>query len=87
MGGDARVNDGLARDPTYRTWARTVPAVLSARNADDDELLKRGLAKPAIAVIVGMRKPWRTTFTNRDYERVRQLGEEHKGNLPRRVAT
>ena len=56
-------------------------------NADDDELLKRGLVKPAIAVIAGMRKPWRTTFTDHDYEHVRQLGEKHKGNRPRRVAT
>lgn len=56
-------------------------------NADDDELLRRGLSKPAIAVITGMRKPWRTKFSERDYRRVRQLGEEHKANYPRRIAT
>jgi hypothetical protein len=56
-------------------------------NADDDELLQRGLAKPTIAVITGMRKPWRTTFSERDYNRIRQLGDEHKGNHPRRIAS
>ncbi len=56
-------------------------------NADDEELLSRGLRKPAIAVITGMRKAWRTTFSERDYRRVRQLGEEHRANHPRRIAT
>lgn len=56
-------------------------------NADDDELLKRGLVKPTIAVIAGMRKPWRTTFSERDYDRIRQLGDEHKSIHPRRIAT
>ena len=40
-------------------------------NAEDEELVKRGLGKPAIAVITGMRKPWRTKFSERDYQRVR----------------
>lgn len=56
-------------------------------NGDDDELLKRGFTKPAIAVIAGMSKPWRTTFSERDYRRVRELGDEHKTNHPRRIAT
>jgi hypothetical protein len=34
-----------------------------------------------------MRKPWRTTFSERDYARVRELGEDHKQNFPRRIAT
>lgn len=55
-------------------------------NADDSELLKRGLTKPAIAVITGMRKPWRTKFSEADYRGVRRLGDEHRANLPRRVA-
>jgi hypothetical protein len=55
-------------------------------NADDEDLLKRGLHKPAIAVITGMRKPWRTKFSERDYGRVRQLGEAHRQRHPRRVA-
>jgi hypothetical protein len=56
-------------------------------NADDDELVRRGLRKPAITVITGMRKPWRTTFSERDYRRVRELGEEHRRNSPRRIGT
>lgn len=55
-------------------------------NADDDELLKRGLAKPAIAVITGMRKPWRTKFSEADYHRVSRLGEDYKDAYPRRIA-
>jgi hypothetical protein len=56
-------------------------------NADDDELVARGLRKPAITVITGMRKPWRTKFSERDYRRVRELGEEHRRNRPRRIGT
>jgi hypothetical protein len=55
-------------------------------NADDEELLKRGLVKPSIAVILGMSKPWRTKFSEADYRRVRRLGDEHKANHPRRIA-
>lgn len=55
-------------------------------NGSKDELSKRGLQRPAIAVITGMRKPWRTTFSERDYKRVRDLGKEHEGNYPRRIA-
>lgn len=55
-------------------------------NADDDELARRGLARPAIAVISGLRKPWRTTFTERDYGRVRQHGDDHQSQHPRRIA-
>jgi hypothetical protein len=56
-------------------------------NADDEELVARGLRKPAITVITGMRKPWRTKFSERDYRRVRELGEEHRRNRPRRIGT
>jgi hypothetical protein len=56
-------------------------------NADDQELVARGLRKPAITVITGMRKPWRTKFSERDYRRVRELGEEHRRNRPRRIGT
>jgi hypothetical protein len=34
-----------------------------------------------------MRKPWRTVFAERDYQRVRELGSEHQRNYPRRIAT
>lgn len=55
-------------------------------NAPDEELARRGLTKPAIAVITGMRKSWRTKFSEADYSRVRRLGDEHKASHPRRIA-
>lgn len=55
-------------------------------NAGDEELLGRGLSKPAIPVIRGMRKPWRTKFSEADYRRVRNLGDRHKASYPRRIA-
>jgi hypothetical protein len=33
---------------------------------------RRGLPRPAIAVITGMRKPWRTVLSERDDQRVRE---------------
>jgi hypothetical protein len=56
-------------------------------NGTREELARRGLQRPAIAVITGMRKPWRTTFSDGDYRRVRELGTEHQQNHPRRIAT
>jgi hypothetical protein len=56
-------------------------------NGNPKELAKRGLPGPAIAVITGMRKPWRTAFSDRDYKRVRDLGADHQRNYPRRIAT
>jgi len=56
-------------------------------NGTAGELARRGLPRPAIAVMTGMRKPWRTTFSDRDYQRVRELGDEHRKNHPRRIAT
>lgn len=55
-------------------------------NGSEQDLATRGLQRCAISVITGMRKPWRTVFSERDYERVRTLGEEHKRNYPRRIA-
>lgn len=55
-------------------------------NADHPELKKRGLKGPAVIVLAGMRKPWRTTFKDRDYRRIRDIGDAHKSNYPRRVA-
>lgn len=54
-------------------------------NAEEAELGRRGLERPAIAVIIGLRKPWRTTFDERDYRAVRAVGEEHLSNRPRRI--
>jgi hypothetical protein len=35
----------------------------------------------------GMRKPWRTVFSDRDYQHVRELGDERRRNYPRAIAT
>lgn len=56
-------------------------------NGTGEELARRGLQRCAIAVITGMRKPWRTPFAERDYQRVRGLGDEHRRNFPRGIAT
>ena len=56
-------------------------------NAESEELARRGLDGPAIAVIAGPRKPWRTTFTEGDYRAVRRLGNDHRASQPRRIAT
>jgi hypothetical protein len=37
-------------------------------NGTSDELARRGLPRLAIAVITGLRKPWRTVFSERDYQ-------------------
>jgi len=55
-------------------------------NGDESELKRRGFAKPAIAAITGMQKPWMTTFSYADYHAVRALGAEHVTQFPRRVA-
>ena len=55
-------------------------------NAEEAELARRGLERPAIAVITGLRKPWRTTFDEREYAGVRALGDDHTSNYPRRIA-
>ena len=56
-------------------------------NGSDEELQRRGLVRPAIAVIDGRRKPWRTTLGARDYRQVKRLGEDHQRQYPRRIAT
>lgn len=55
-------------------------------NADPTELRRRGLTSPAIIVLTGLRKPWRTKFSERDYRAVRVLGDDHQSNVPRRIA-
>ena len=55
-------------------------------NGTGDELARRGLPRPAVAVITGMRKSWRTVFSERDYQRVQELGREHQRSHPRRIA-
>lgn len=55
-------------------------------NTEPSELGRRGLAGPAIVVLTGLRKPWRTTFSERDYRAVRALGDDYRSNVPRRIA-
>ncbi len=55
-------------------------------NAEADELARRGLRAPAIAVIAGLRKPWRTAFDDRDYRAVGLLGNDYKSHRPRQIA-
>jgi len=55
-------------------------------NADPTELSRRCLPSPAIVVLTGLRKPWRTKFGERDYRAVRVLGNDHTSHVPRRIA-
>jgi hypothetical protein len=48
--------------------------------------VRRGLSRPAIAVITGLRKPWMTAFTDAEYRAVREFTEDHRRNHPRRIA-
>jgi hypothetical protein len=56
-------------------------------NGSSEELASRSLPGPAIAVITWMRKPWRTAFSDRDYQHMRSLADEHRCNHPRSIAT
>lgn len=46
-----------------------------------------GLRGPSLVLITGMAKEFRTTFSSRDYEKVRQLGAEYRSRSPRSVAS
>ena len=54
-------------------------------NGSSEELSRRGLSRPAIAVIAGLRKPWMTGFSDRDYASVRRHGDDHRNQVPRRI--
>lgn len=45
-----------------------------------------GLGGPSLVIITGMRKGFRTTFTDKDYAHVRALGAEYFSRTPRSVA-
>jgi hypothetical protein len=45
-----------------------------------------GLGRPSIVVLAGMEKPFRTTFSERDYAQVRALGDEYRSRVPRSVS-
>ena len=55
-------------------------------NGTKEELGSLGLEGPALAVITGMRKPVGKLFSDRDYARVRELGQRYRGAVPRRIA-
>ncbi|MGB8932189.1 MAG: hypothetical protein WCC48_13175 [Anaeromyxobacteraceae bacterium] len=44
-----------------------------------------GLGGPSVVLITGMAKPFRTTFSDRDYAKVRALGDEYRARKPRSV--
>lgn len=44
-----------------------------------------GLRGPSVVLITGMQKPFRTIFSDRDYERVRALVAEFLARVPRSV--
>jgi hypothetical protein len=56
-------------------------------NADPVELRKRGFDQPQIAVIAGMVKESGKKFSDRDYAKVRALGNQYAGQLPRSIAS
>lgn len=45
-----------------------------------------GLDKPLLVVICGMDKPYRSTFAEADYAKVRRLGDEYRSRNPRSLA-
>jgi hypothetical protein len=55
-------------------------------NADRSTLAARGLRRPTITVITGMRKRSGRLFSDRAYARVRRLGDDHTSQMPRRIA-
>ena len=56
-------------------------------NGSAQQLRDRGLTRPAVAVITGMRKPFMTVFDEHDYAGVRRMGDEYRAQLPRRIKT
>lgn len=57
-------------------------------NGTPEELEQRGFESPQIAVINGLMKPHGTVFSEGDYRKaVRDLGEDYRASLPRRIVT
>jgi hypothetical protein len=56
-------------------------------NADPDGLRKRGFDRPQIAVVAGMVKDSGKKFSDRDYAKVRALGDRYLKELPRSIAS
>ena len=45
-----------------------------------------GLERPLLVIVTGLDKPIQTTLARRDYENVRQLGDEYLARNPRNLA-
>ena len=56
-------------------------------NGSPDELAARGLARPALAVVTGLVKPWQTIFKPEDYRRVQRLAADYRSQHPRSIGT
>jgi hypothetical protein len=56
-------------------------------NADPDGLRKCGFEHPQIAVITGMVKASGEKFSDRDYAKVKRLGDQYEKTFPRSIAT
>jgi len=56
-------------------------------NADPNGLRKRGFGGPQIAVITGMVKDSGKKFADRDYAKVRELGNRYAKEFPRSIAS
>ena len=55
-------------------------------NGAPEELAALGYDGPSIVVVTGLCKGHRTTFDQRDYQRVRALGHEYRSAMPRRFS-
>ena len=53
--------------------------------ADKAELERAGLARPAIVVLTGVRKAWKTVLSDAEYNHVRELGQSFRTTYPRRI--
>ena len=51
---------------------------------EQDDAARR-LGAPTIVLLTGLRKAFRTTFSARDYEAVRALGDEYMRRVPRSI--
>lgn len=56
-------------------------------NADPAELRKRGFDQPQVAVIAGMVKESGKKFSDRDYAKVRALGNQYTSQSPRSITS
>jgi hypothetical protein len=83
MGGTMKGYHEARRDGPNREHFRLF--CILENSSDPIELERRGLPRPAIAVITGMRKPFKTTFSEQEYEEVRALGMAYLSEYPRRI--